>query len=207
MTNRTRPSAATNASDTVAYYDQNAEDFIEQTKAVDLSDLHARFLAALPSPACILDAGSGAGRDALTFKQRGHEVFAIDASIEMVKATRALAGVPTEHTRFLDYQPTQPFDGIWACASLLHVPMAELPATLTHLASLLNPGGMLFASFKHGTSEEHRNDRFFRDLDAPLLEQLVTQVPALTIQHAWITQDARPGREHEAWLNALLRNA
>ena len=193
--------------ESVAFYDKNAEAFVADTQGADVSKLRARFLAELPQEARILDAGSGAGRDAATFHSLGHEVRAIDGSAAMAQATRDFAGVPTEHTLFLDYEPDILFDGIWACASLLHVPMAELPATLSHLASLLEPGGVLFASFKEGETEEHRNERFFRDLNPVLLEDLVGQVPTLETQEVWTTPDARPERHHELWLNAMLRRA
>lgn len=191
-------------SETVEYYNSNSRAFIRETEAVDLSALHARFLADLPYPARILDAGSGAGRDALEFKHRGHEVLAIDASIKMVESTRHLAAVPTEHTSFLDYSPGHQFDGIWACASLLHVPMERLPVTLNHMAGLLRPGGTMFTSFKLGTSEGIRDGRFYRDLDQSLFENLVEQLPTLTIRDVWITGDNRPERVNEFWLNGLL---
>jgi SAM-dependent methyltransferase len=89
------------------YYEQNANAFIATTRDVDMSDARGRFLAVMPlhqgSPARILDAGSGFGRDASAFRRLGHEVEACDASPAMVAATQKHAGVPTRLMRFEDF--------------------------------------------------------------------------------------------------------
>lgn len=192
-------------SETIKYYDENAKDFVEQTIGADLSALYKRFLSDLPCPARILDAGSGSGRDTLAFKKVGHEVVAIDASQEMVKATRSIAGEPVVHAEFLEYISEDLFDGVWACASLLHIPRHLLAQTLIHLAALLKNGGRMFVSFKIGNNEEVRNGRFFNNLDADQLRKILLDVPALEMEAWWITSDARPNRD-EQWLNAILLN-
>lgn len=104
------------------YYELNANAFIATTRDVDMSDARGRFLAVMPlrqsSPARILDAGSGSGRDALAFRRLGHNVEACDASPAMVAATQAHAGVPTRLMRFEDFVWEHPFEGIWACRPL-----------------------------------------------------------------------------------------
>jgi len=97
------------------------------------------------------------------------------------------------------------FDGIWACASLLHVPEAELPDVMQRLRNALKPRGILYASFKYGRGERKHQGRLFTDLDEPGLAALLRQVPGLEEVETWITGDLRPGREAERWLNALLR--
>lgn len=133
-------------SDTVKYYDGNADEFVAQTVNADVTDLYVPFLTKLPECAHILDAGSGSGRDTKTFRDMGHDVVAIDASEEMVRATRHLSDGPAIHSTFLGYSGDDQFDGVWACASLLHVPSADLPMTLNHLSGLLKDGGWMFAS-------------------------------------------------------------
>ena len=94
-----------------------------------MSEARGRFLAAVPSrpdgPARILDAGSGSGRDTQAFRVSGHEVEAFDASPAMVSATQAHAAVPTRLMRFEDFAWEHSFEGIWACASLLHVALVD----------------------------------------------------------------------------------
>ncbi|WP_223426894.1 class I SAM-dependent methyltransferase [Tateyamaria pelophila] len=192
-----------NYSETIKYYDENAKGFVEQTIDADLTALHNQFLADLPCPARILDAGSGSGRDTRAFRQLGHEVVAIDASEEMVKATRHTAGEPVVHSEFIKYACDDLFDGVWACASLLHVPRKQLSQTLTHLSGLMKDGGRMFVSFKIGSTEEVRHGRFFNDLDEDQLEGILVDVPTLKAASMWITNDARPDR-NDQWLNAIL---
>ncbi|WP_462330101.1 class I SAM-dependent methyltransferase [Thiohalocapsa halophila] len=95
------------------------------------------------------------------------------------------------------------FDGIWACASLLHVPAAELPDAMQRLCRALKPGGVIYASFKYGSGEREHHGRRFTDLDEPGLSALLRRVPGLAEAETWTTADLRPGREAERWLNRL----
>src|ERR1700710_1289192 len=106
----------------ISYYDRNAALFFADTAHADLSATHARFLAHVPPGGTILDAGCGAGRDALAFRTAGYAVTAIDGSAKMVELACAHSGLPVQHKRFEDIDWQDAFDGIWSCASLLHVP-------------------------------------------------------------------------------------
>ena len=192
-----------NVSDTIKYYDKNADVFVAQTVKADVTGLYVPFLSKLPEGARILDAGSGSGRDTKAFRDMGHDVVAIDASEEMVKATRRLSFGPAIHSTFLNYANDDQFDGIWACASLLHVPGADLPKTLDHLSGLLKSGGWMFASFKVGDGELIRNGRFFNDMDVGRLDAAVDPICGLSVVNTWETDDVRPER-CEQWLNALM---
>jgi 2-polyprenyl-3-methyl-5-hydroxy-6-metoxy-1,4-benzoquinol methylase len=112
------------ATDTVAYYNQHAADFAAQTAALDLAPLYDSFLRHVRPDGRILDAGCGAGRDTVAFAERGHEVVAFHASEKMVRLARERAGclATVHHMRFEEVAWRGEFDGIWACASLLHVP-------------------------------------------------------------------------------------
>jgi len=96
------------------------------------------------------------------------------------------------------------YDGIWCCASLLHVPSSELPAVMQKLADALKPGGVWYVSFKYGNGERVQGERRFTDLDEEGLRALVKAVPGVVINMLWITKDNRPGRI-EVWLNGTLR--
>lgn len=190
------------------YYDQNANAFIATTRDVDMSDARGRFLAAMPlrqgGPARILDAGSGSGRDALAFRRLGHDVEACDASPAMVAATQAHAGVPTRLMRFEDFVWEHPFEGIWACASLLHVAMADLPGVVDRLAAQLVPGGALYLSFKRGTGERVKDGRRFADMTAESLTELLDRCGAFRRPTIWESRDCRPDRASEVWVNAVV---
>jgi SAM-dependent methyltransferase len=190
--------------DSVTYYDRNAERFAADTGGVDMSALYERFLRHVPPGCCILDAGCGVGRDALAFAERGYSVVAFDASVEMVRlAKERTAGRAEVRQMFFDDVAWRgEFDGVWACASLLHVPLAELPNIVQRLAAALRLGGALYMSFKHGSGERVAGGRRFTDLDEASLRNAVAG-GGLAMVDVWTTGDVRPGRTGETWLNAL----
>lgn len=95
------------------------------------------------------------------------------------------------------------FDGVWACASLLHVPYAQLPVIFRKVARALKAGGYLYASFKYGDFEGERNGRYFTDLDEGRLAAVMQPVAGLTIVETFVTGDVRDGRGGEKWLNVI----
>lgn len=191
----------------VEFYEEHADSFIAQTAEVDMEALYQRFCRHLHSQASILDAGCGSGRDALAFSQKGYQVVAFDASRKMVDATRKRAGVPVYQMTFQDAQFDKVFDGIWACASLLHVPRDRLSNILERFSSFLVPTGILYASFKYGVEEREKAGRYFNDLNEGRLAEHLKGVPNLKILDVWTTTDQRPDRSNEQWLNCLLAKA
>ena len=189
----------------IEYYRRNAEAFFGDTVKVDMTPLYQRFLPRLLHRAAILDAGCGSGRDASAFARLGHSVTAFDASPALISLAESVLDQPVQCLRFQDITWQKQFDGIWACASLLHVPAAELPDVMERLCAALKPGGVLYASFKYGSGEREHHGRRFTDLDEPGLAALLRQVPGLEEVETWTTGDLRPGREAEHWLNTLLR--
>jgi SAM-dependent methyltransferase len=191
------------------FYDENAESFVAQTRDVDMAELRGRFMAALPGrldgPARILDAGSGSGRDALAFRRAGYDVSAFDASQAMVEATRAHAGVPARWMRFEDFVWDHPFEGIWACASLLHVADADLAGVLDRLVAHLVRGGVLYLSFKRGEGERIKDGRRFTDMTEARLAALLDRCTGMDPPEIWASGDRRVGRDAEIWINALVR--
>ncbi len=189
---------------TLAYYERNARSFCAATVALDLSPLYARFLPLLPAGGHILDVGCGSGRDARAFLAQGYTVTAFDASPALAQQATAYCGIPVQVLRVQEVPWVACFDGIWACASLLHVPMRELPEVLGRLTVALKPGGVLYLSFKYGHGERHREGRHFTNLDEAGLLTLLDAVPGLLLRELWITADQRPDRHGEQWLNAVV---
>ncbi len=186
------------------YYGSNAKAFVESTLGVDMQSLHQRFLPLLPDRAHILDAGCGSGRDAKSFIERGYQVTAFDASAEIAALATKEIGQPVRVKRLQDIQYQNQFDGIWACASLLHVPAKELPDVFRRLARALKPNGVIYCSFKYGQGEYEKQGRRFTDMDEAGLRVLLDEIEALAIKDLWATADRRQGREHERWLNGIL---
>ena len=190
------------------YYDSNANGFIATTRDVDMSDARERFLAAVPAradgPARILDAGSGSGRDAAAFRVLGYDVKAFDASPAMVAATQAHSAVETRLMRFEDFAWEHSLEGIWACASLLHVADADLPGVVERLAGHLVPDGALYLSFKRGTGERVKDGRRFTDMTEETLAALLDRSGVFGEPDTWESRDCRPDRASELWVNAVV---
>lgn len=188
----------------IPYYDQNAQAFFRDTVEADVSGLWARFLAHVPQGGTVLDAGCGSGRDAAAFRSAGYQVSAFDGSAEMVRLAREHSGLPVRQMTFEEMDWDAAFDGIWASASLLHVPLRDLPGVVARFARALRPSGVWYISMKHGTGERHVNGRTFTDITPEELAQLV-EAAGLDVAEAWETADVRPGRS-DRWVNALVRH-
>ncbi|MFN9880803.1 MAG: class I SAM-dependent methyltransferase, partial [Planctomycetota bacterium] len=138
---------------TLRYYDERAAEYVARTDQLDMEEMYQPFLELVPIGGQILDAGCGAGRDAQAFVERGYRVAAFDASATMVALTVQRTGVVAVQARFQDLDYRDAFDGIWACASLLHVPLSDLPDVFDRLRRALKQDGVCFMSFKYGNSE------------------------------------------------------
>jgi len=188
---------------TLNYYQNNAQTFFDGTVNVDMTSLYEAFTRSLAPGARVLDAGCGSGRDAKAFMEMGYQVEAFDASSALVEMARAHTGLPVQLMTFADVAWKAEFDGIWCCASLLHVPAAELSEVMQKLADALKAAGVWYVSFKYGDGEREVDGRRFTDMDEVGLRRLVEAVPDIEIQALWTTRDVRPGRD-EVWLNGTL---
>jgi len=186
------------------YYDLNAEEFFKGTIDADMTIHYEKFLNNLPENASILDAGCGSGRDTLIFKSMGYDVTSIDGSLEMCKLASEHTHQKVIHMQFQDIDFNEAFDGIWASASLLHVPSDELELVLSNLRNALKPNGFLYASFKKGDFEGMRNGRYFNDFDERSAKELFENA-LFKIIGTWLTHDVRLGREDERWVNILVQ--
>lgn len=190
-------------SDTIQYYENNAFQFIAGTIDADMEDARTRFLKELPQRAHILDLGCGSGRDTKAFLEAGYIVDAVDGSRELCRVASEYTGIPVKHMLFQDLDAESIYDGIWACASILHLPKPELLEVLEKIAAALKPEGILYISFKYGNFEGIRSGRYFTDFTEEMLEDFWSGLPSIQIIETWITQDVRPGREEERWINLL----
>ena len=199
--------ALTIMSITLDYYNQNASTFYAETINANLARQYQLFEKYLQPKAHILDLGCGSGRDSKYFQDQGYTVTAIDGSRELCKLARELTGLDVKEMLFQDLAYSHEFDGIWASASLLHLPKDELLTILEKIAQALKEQGILYASFKYGRYCGVRQGRYFTDLDLSALSQLINQVPTLTILEHEISADVRPKRSKEQWLNVVMRRA
>ena len=190
---------------TLEYYNLNAEKFAEGTVSVDFTDTQNRFTKKLVHGACILDFGCGSGRDSRDFLDKGYSVIATDGSEELCKLASRYLGIQVQQMYFQDLNEKSKFDGIWACSSILHLPKEELKPVLIKMMDALTENGIIYTSFKYGEFEGDRNGRYFTDFTIELFQEFIEDIGSLTMEEYWITDDVRPGRGEEKWLNLILR--
>ena len=192
---------------TIDYYNQNVKSFIDGTRDVNFAEIQDTFLKLLPENAIILDIGCGSGRDTKYFLDRGYYVDAVDGSLGLCKAARKYTGIDVKHMYFHELNDSEKYDGIWACASILHVEKDKLPDIIHKMSTATKNDGIIYLSFKYGDYEGERNGRYFTDMTENSMAELLTAFPELKVEKQWITGDVRVGRGDERWLNLILRKS
>ena len=168
-----------------------------------MSHLYEPFLSRVRSGGRLLDAGAGSGRDLREFASRGYLAEGIDASPHMARLATAYSGAPCAVTRLEDFAETAKYDGIWACASLLHLPRVSLPGVLEGLRRALVPRGILFASVQEGVGERVLPDGRFYSLYRPDEFEQALESAGLSPDVIWGTQDVLRANEAPRWVNVI----
>lgn len=147
---------------TIGHYDNNAQSFWHGTRDHDVSQNIESFLQALPNKTLdILDFGCGPGRDLHAFKSLGHRPVGVEGSKELCQLAIKHSGCQVRQQSFLQLElDDNSFDGIFANASLFHIPSQELPKVLSKLHRVLRPEGVLFASNPRGNAEGWQGERY-----------------------------------------------
>ena len=190
---------------TLEYYNQCAQVYNETTLNIEFEKKREFLLKYLKPKAHILDLGCGSGRDSKAFLQQGYEVTAMDGSQELCKIASENTGQEVRCQLFHELADIETYDGVWACASLLHLPTVELKETLKKVARALKNEGYFYASFKYGEFEGYREERFFNDFTEDSFKSLLTEIPNLIIIEMEVTTDVIPGRENVSWLNIIMK--
>jgi SAM-dependent methyltransferase len=195
---------------TIAHYDSSAESFREGTMAHDVSENYAALLDAIAleraAPFTLLDLGCGPGRDLAYFRANGHTAVGLDGSARFVAMARASTGCEVWHQDFVALSlPEGRFDGVFANASLFHVPGATLPEVLRALRRSLKPRGVLFSSNPRGADEEGwHGDRYGCYWALETWRARVTDAGFEELLH-YYRPAGRP-RHQQPWLASVWRN-
>lgn len=192
---------------TIEYYNNSALDFYKSTVNVEFTTMQERFLSKLKKGDFILDFGCGSGRDTKFFIEQGYQVEAVDGSSHLCKLASEYTGMNVKNMFFHELSEVEKYDGIWACSSILHLPVVELIEVMKKMAVALKENGIIYTSFKYGTFEGERNGRFFTDMTEETFADFMREIEDLTVEEQWITSDVRPGRGEEKWLNLILRKS
>lgn len=190
---------------TLEYYNKSAVEFYKSTVNVEFSTMQNFFLSKLEKGAFILDFGCGSGRDTKYFIEQGYHVEAVDGSWELCKLASEYTGIIVKNMLFDELSEIEKYDAIWACSSILHLPINEMEDVMKKMSAALKSNGIIYASFKYGTFSGLRNGRFFTDMTEETLAGFLKNFEDLELEEKWITSDARPGRGEEKWLNLILR--
>ena len=192
--------------DSIEFYNKNAADYFDQTVILDMQESLDRFTELLPEGGSILDLGCGSGRDSAYFMSCGFDVTAMDASEEMCSLASIHIGQDVLQMTFAEMDFDKVFDGIWACASLLHVPSNEIEEILSKVIKSMKRNGILFMSFRYGEFEGERDGRYYTDYQTRTLKELIAKYEELDLIEIKKSEDVRPNKVN-LWINALIRKS
>ncbi|MGN0701938.1 MAG: class I SAM-dependent methyltransferase [Lentihominibacter sp.] len=187
---------------TLEFYNKNAEEYACKTFKTDMSEPCDRFLKHVAPGGKILDLGCGSGRDSIYFMDCGYDVCAVDGSEELCRIASENTGIHVRRMLFQELDYYKEFDGIWACASLLHVPGSDLPGILAKVYDSLKDGGVFYTCFKYGDGEEIRDGKYYTDMTEERLDLLLRE-SGFEIIDLYVSGDSLGDREDLRWVNVI----
>ena len=193
--------------DSIDYYNRYAVPYYEETVDVDMTEVIEPFMELLPENAEVLDLGCGSGRDTIVLEERGFYVTPMDGSEEMCKLEEINTDQEVLQMTYDEMEFDDVFDGIWACAALVHLTDDEVREIMKKLIQALKADGILYFSVHKGDRDGIYNGRYFRDYTRKELSDLMEEFPELELINMWTTQDARSGKSDGQWLNVLAKKS
>lgn len=188
------------------YYEINAKQYAAATFSADMSEQYRRFLPLLKEGARILDVGSGSGRDACCFQKLGYQVTALEPSKNLCREIRKVFSGEIVCSDIQSYWPRERYDGIWACASFLHLQEEEVLRFFEKLDLYLKDSGIVYLSGKNGIPTGKAADgRYFLEFTERLVEKILAVNERVKIEELWYTEDVS-GRDGGRWMNVIFRN-
>lgn len=187
------------------YYEINAKQYAKETFSADMSEQYKRFLPLLRERARILAVGSGSGRDACYFQKKGYQVTALEPSKNLCREIQKAFSGKIVCSDIQSYQPDQRFDGIWACASFLHLRLEEVLCFFENIDLYLNDNGVVYLSGKNGIyTGESEDGRYFLEFTEELVENILVVNERMKLKELWYTEDVR-GRQGFRWMNIVVK--
>lgn len=189
---------------TLNYYSKNAKDYFEQTKDASMRMEQDKFLRYLPQKCHILDLGCGSGRDSLSFIKQGYKVTAVDGCKELCDLASNYIGQEVECCDFKDFLRKDTFDGIWACASLLHLEVEDFIKVLKNLNKSLKKDGIMYIGLKKGNdTSSYHGERFFTYYSDRKLQEILKRTK-FDIIDIFTTGDVL-NRNGVQWINVIVK--
>jgi len=199
------------AQPTAEFYSNNAKAYYDETLNNDVNHVCDLFLSnfsyATSGKQHILDLGCGAGRDSKVFLDAGFTVTALEASKELALLAEEHIGQPVLNMRYQQFQEKNTYDGIWACASLLHCPKSQIEYVMKNCIDALKEGGVFYFSFKRGEGERLDNwGRFFNNYTLESLKTLIDKFDEIEVIDLWQETKLLRGKD-QTWVNGLVRKS
>ncbi|MDM8533197.1 class I SAM-dependent methyltransferase [Clostridiaceae bacterium HSG29] len=189
----------------ITYYNENYDKYISESFKADMSLLYNEFEKYLNVKDIILDLGCGSGRDSLYFHNKGYNVISLDGSIKIIEHLKIILKNEIVFSTFEEYKTDKKFDGIWACASLLHVKKESMEEILLKYIDLLSVNGIFFISFKLRDNNFSNNGRVFTCFTENSLKILLNKLLGIEIIKFIETKDVRKNRENEKWISVIIK--
>ncbi|MFO7889057.1 MAG: methyltransferase domain-containing protein [bacterium] len=192
-------------STTKNYYENSSNKYFKETVNNLMDSTLEKFIQFLPENGRILDLGCGSGRDSKYFMNRGFQVVALDYSANIAELASKHIGQDVINKKMEDINYQNEFDGIWACASLLHFTPRQLEVVLNKIINALQPGGILFTSFKEGKSISlDEKGRYFNNHTVNSLTNLLKSIPNNEIIEIWQEESILRGKK-QSWVSTLIQ--
>lgn len=173
---------------TIDYYNRNADWYYWTTVGVDMDVFRKKFASYLPGEASVIDMGCGSGRDVMSFSDMGHDALGLDGAKELLKLAEERLGIKTKAADISDYKAASPYDGVWCCASLIHLNGEEKARFFRNLDRNLKSGGVIYISVRDGIKtgrddngvymsncSEAELRKYLEDAGCEILEMKVTE--------------------------------
>lgn len=190
---------------TIKFYNENAKKYYEDTKNGDMKNIYGNFLENIKNGGSILDLGCGSGRDSLYFINEGYKVTSVDGSINLALEAEKLTGQRVIVSMFEELHLEEQFNGIWACASLLHVKRENIIDVINRLSLNLKDDGVFYMSFKYGENEFiDEKGRYFNNYTKETFLNMINMCNNLDVIDISVSDDVLGGRNNLKWINALL---
>ena len=189
---------------TIDYYNRNADEYFARTAEVTFDEIYNRFLKYIPDGGRIMDLGCGSGRDVKWLCNHGYEAYGLDASRELVSKASDEYDIPVFTGLIEEWTTAIPFDGVWCCASLMHLEESALEQFFENLKYNLKPGGVVFMSVKSGIETGlDEQGRYLRNFTEEDLHEIIERHSKLELREIWYTED-KLERDAFRWMNAII---
>lgn len=191
--------------DQTDFYNTHAHIYYDNTVELDMSEMLEEFISFIPENCPVLDLGCGSGRDSLYLIEKGFDVTAMDGAKELCELAKIHIGQDVLCMRYEDMEFDGVFDGIWACASLVHIPKSEMDALLLKISQGLRCGGMIYISLKYGDFSGIKEGLYYSEYRTKDIKNLIYNHKDLELIQIYKSQDIREDRKEEQWINIFAR--